>query len=422
MPGLTVGESCVRRRNRRPFLAALAAVAAATSILSPIEASAQASAPPLDALEPFLLTTALETALARSAAPPSVADHADLYLLGREGFERVSIGTNGFTCLVERAWHDAEVHAPICYNPVAVEYVLPVRLFEAERASLGHARAEIGAQVRDAYATGRFHPPGPGAFAYMMSEGQRLGTAGQAFPHVMVYAPYITNAAAGGHPSGSTMPTVLERPGEPSAILTIGTPEFLPLPEGQGTPATVGPGHRAALLRLLDANEASLRAATRDLTEDRWVSRPDAESWSPAEIVEHVAAAEVALFGQLQAAVGQGATHPPFRTSHPDERIRHFVLDRGARFQTVPAIVPNERYGNFPGALEALEASRIKLRSFIRDMGPDIRDHGFPSPVSDERIDGYQMLLFIVGHADRHVEQIEEALRRIEESSRVSAR
>ncbi len=394
---------------RSTALAALGALAVA----APADASAAQ-----EIFADFLIPTAEETALARSGAPATVADAADLYLLGREGFERVDIGTNGFACLVERAWQNASVRAPICYNPGAVEFVLPVRLFEAETAASGATVQEIRAGVEAGYASGRFRAPGAGAFAYMMSEGQRLGAAGQAFPHVMMYTPYLINAEAGGHPRGSVLPTVLDREGQPSAILTIGTTEFTPVRSLKLRP--VGAAERVTALRHLDANEARLRALTGSLSEDEWTSRPDADSWSPAEIIEHIAAAEAGLLGQVRRAVEGGAPVERFRSSHPDELVRHVLLDRGERFKTVPAMVPNQRFGDHTGSLGALASSRSSLRAFIAAMPADVRDYGFDSPVDEEPIDGYQMILLTAAHADRHTEQLDETIRRLEAAATAS--
>ena len=45
-----------------------------------------------------------EIALARSAAPASISDGAEVMVLGRRGFTTAVKGTNGFLCLVERSW------------------------------------------------------------------------------------------------------------------------------------------------------------------------------------------------------------------------------------------------------------------------------------------------------------------------------
>src|SRR6202795_2945737 len=45
-----------------------------------------------------------EIALARTAAPPSISDDAEVMVLTRDGYKSVAPGKNGFMCLVERGW------------------------------------------------------------------------------------------------------------------------------------------------------------------------------------------------------------------------------------------------------------------------------------------------------------------------------
>jgi hypothetical protein len=45
-----------------------------------------------------------EIALARSAAPASISDAAEVMVLRREGYTTAVKGSNGFVCIVERSW------------------------------------------------------------------------------------------------------------------------------------------------------------------------------------------------------------------------------------------------------------------------------------------------------------------------------
>lgn len=45
-----------------------------------------------------------EIALAQSAAPPAISLHATVLVLTPRGYQVAHRGSNGFTCLVERAW------------------------------------------------------------------------------------------------------------------------------------------------------------------------------------------------------------------------------------------------------------------------------------------------------------------------------
>src|SRR5579863_3220504 len=57
-----------------------------------------------------------EIALARSAAPPFISHDATVMVLGKNGYETAVEGTNGFVCVVERAWM-SKFDSPEFWNP-----------------------------------------------------------------------------------------------------------------------------------------------------------------------------------------------------------------------------------------------------------------------------------------------------------------
>src|ERR1041385_4897068 len=67
-------------------------------------------------IEPYLMDRDAEIAMARSAAPPSVAKDATVLVLGRHGNEKVVEGKNGFVCLVSRSW-DLPKDNPAFWDP-----------------------------------------------------------------------------------------------------------------------------------------------------------------------------------------------------------------------------------------------------------------------------------------------------------------
>ncbi|HMD49653.1 MAG TPA: hypothetical protein VKG79_11170, partial [Bryobacteraceae bacterium] len=46
----------------------------------------------------------VEIALARSSAPASISDAAEVMVLRRDGYATVVQGSNGFVCIVQRSW------------------------------------------------------------------------------------------------------------------------------------------------------------------------------------------------------------------------------------------------------------------------------------------------------------------------------
>ncbi len=87
-------------------------------------------------LEQYLMDRDAEIALARSAAPTSVANDATVLVFGRQGYETAVEGKNGFVCNVDRSWMDQfenspefwnpKRRGPVCYNPAAARTLLPI--------------------------------------------------------------------------------------------------------------------------------------------------------------------------------------------------------------------------------------------------------------------------------------------------------
>ena len=123
-----------------------------------------------------------EIALARSAAPASISDGAEVMVLGRTGYRTAVKGTNGFLCIVERSWGAATDHpefwnpkirGPICFNPPSARTFLPIYMMKTKLALAGKSKAEIVQATASALDKKELPALEPGAMCYMMSKRQR---------------------------------------------------------------------------------------------------------------------------------------------------------------------------------------------------------------------------------------------------------
>jgi hypothetical protein len=139
-----------------------------------------------------------EIAAARTAAPPSVSARATILVLTKTGYVTAVKGTNGWVCFVERSWtagfDDPEFwnyknRAPNCFNPPAVQSVLPQYEARAKWAFAGAAREELAKRAQAAYASHQFTNPLPGSFSFMLSKQAYLNdeVKGPWHPHVMLF-------------------------------------------------------------------------------------------------------------------------------------------------------------------------------------------------------------------------------------------
>lgn len=173
-----------------------------------------------------------EIALARSAAPPSISNDAEILTLGHKGYETAVKGRNGFVCIVERAWANEfgdagfwnpKLRGPICFNPASARSVLPTYLERTRRVLAGMNPAEMAVREKADVAAGRIRPPEIGSMCFMMSKDGYLGdeAGGPWHPHLMYFLPPTDPAQWGADRPGSP---VLAAPSATDPVITFMVP------------------------------------------------------------------------------------------------------------------------------------------------------------------------------------------------------
>jgi hypothetical protein len=138
-----------------------------------------------------------EIALARSAAPSSISDAAEVMVLRRAGFATAVTGTNGFVCIVERSWGkptddpefwNSKIRAPHCFNPGASRTFLPIFLQKTKLVLAGKSKAQILDATTSALEKKELPALAPGAMCYMMAKQQYLSDDDTNWhPHLMFF-------------------------------------------------------------------------------------------------------------------------------------------------------------------------------------------------------------------------------------------
>jgi hypothetical protein len=171
----------------------------------------------------FSLPREERIALATSAAPPEISGKATVYLLERTGYVKVREGTNGFTCIVER--ETPLTMEPECYDAEGSATTLLTRFYTEEQRAKGASEEQIKAGIAQGYKSGRFKAPRKFGIVYMMSQHNHVlrpdtNEIIHFAPHLMFYAPYITEEDIGSPPSSRDMPFVVH-PGQPDALIIV---------------------------------------------------------------------------------------------------------------------------------------------------------------------------------------------------------
>jgi len=185
--------------NRRLIALAVLVQVVIPGTLSQARAQAkQAPYPAMAPLDQYLVPDQKsEVALARSGAPASIADGAEVMVLGRTGYRTAVKGTNGFVCIVERSWGAAtdqpefwnpKIRAPICFNPASARTFMPIYLMKTKLVLAGRSKAEIVQATASALDEKELPALEPGAMCYMMSKQQYLNDQGISWhPHLMFF-------------------------------------------------------------------------------------------------------------------------------------------------------------------------------------------------------------------------------------------
>jgi hypothetical protein len=206
-------------------------------LLASLHASTgRAEGPKYPPISEYMMARDAEIALARSAAPASISDHATIKILTKSGYEVAREGDNGVVCMVMRGFsaptytpaqfrdlvYDPTVHAPICFTPPAARSVMPYYELRTKLAMEGKGPDQIAEGLQAAYIKGELPRRDAVSFAYMWSAHQHLGPGiGAWHPHMMVFAPYYDNAMVGGNAFGTPLPQVTDDAGTPFAVVVI---------------------------------------------------------------------------------------------------------------------------------------------------------------------------------------------------------
>ncbi len=163
-----------------------------------------------------------------------------------------------------------------------------------------------------------------------------------------------------------------------------------------------------AVKELTDSRDEMLSALD-GLSEAQLNYKPDAETWSLAEITEHLAITENGIFGMVEQSLKTPAD--PSRRGEitmTDEQVLGFIEDRSTKVKTQKQMEPTGQFGDFEATLEAFKDSREDHIDYLKDTDDDLRNHYAQLPFGT--LDGLQVILFMSGHTDRHVQQMHELM------------
>jgi len=159
-------------------------------------------------------------------------------------------------------------------------------------------------------------------------------------------------------------------------------------------------------LKYLETTKKGVLDATKGLSEAQWNFKPAPDRWSVAQVMEHIAAAEdfirtLTKDNVMKAPAGEAGRD----VKKADDTVMAMVPDRTTKAQAPEPLVPTNRFGSPDGSLKHFIESRTATEDFLKSTA-GLRDHVSDSPMG--KLDGYEFVLLIAAHSERHTKQILE--------------
>src|SRR3984893_16656105 len=162
-------------------------------------------------------------------------------------------------------------------------------------------------------------------------------------------------------------------------------------------------------LQYLESSKKGVADATKGLSDAQWNFKTGRECWSVGEVTEHLPTAEDMIRGMIQEQVMKSpeiAPRDPAELKKIDEVVVAQVPDRSDKISAPEPLKPTNRFGSPAGAEKHFLESRLVTEEYLKTT-PDLRGHAIDSPIG-VKLDGYEWILLIAGHSERHTKQILE--------------
>lgn len=166
---------------------------------------------------------------------------------------------------------------------------------------------------------------------------------------------------------------------------------------------------RERAVSYLEQTKAALLDSTRDLPASDWLHKPSPEAWNAAECVEHLRITEESLCGALREMAAQPAAPEDqlALAAGKEELIVKAVPSRGRKVKGPPGSLPDIQSQDPLEILARFIAVRDGTIEYARTTADPLRTRLHAHFVFGE-LDGYQWLIFMAAHSERHRRQIEE--------------
>ena len=161
----------------------------------------------------------------------------------------------------------------------------------------------------------------------------------------------------------------------------------------------------------LENSWENLERLVMSLTKEQWNYKTVDSVWSIAEISEHLEKSENQLFSLVKNQLNLSPAEPEKagEASGKTKTVMDAITSRDHKVKTTPELEPTGHYDSPEVFIKNFDELRKKTLIYAQSTEDELRHHFIPfGPLGD--LDGYQILMFMSGHMERHIQQIEEVM------------
>lgn len=183
----------------------------------------------------------------------------------------------------------------------------------------------------------------------------------------------------------------------------------LSLAFAQDVPLTQAERDRA--MSYLHATQKQITDTIQTLSPAQLAYHAAPDRWSVADCLEHLALTERGLFGMVTAQVMKSPPAPPEKlilTQGKDEAVVKAISSRDVKAKAPEMFVPSNKWKTTDETLAAFRAARKDTIAYVQTTPAALRTHLAEMP--GMTMDGYQVILMIGAHTERHHAQMKEVI------------
>jgi hypothetical protein len=163
-------------------------------------------------------------------------------------------------------------------------------------------------------------------------------------------------------------------------------------------------GDRDFAMSHLHASRKAFLDSIAGLSEEQWKFKPAPDRWSIGEVAEHIALSEVSLFQLIteKAMKSEPAAERKAASREADEQFVARIRDRSKKGNAPDFLQPAGKWPTPEALIADFKKNRENTIAYAETTQDDLRGH------EAMNLRGWQWLLLISAHAERHVAQINE--------------